>query len=99
MEFRVGIVGCGNIFPMHAYPVQALKNCKLAAVCDNKRDRAEARAKEFDWGVSHIKQIDAFYQSLANGEKPFIDGHEALGTMKLVLGLYDSGRQKRRIMF
>jgi predicted dehydrogenase len=51
------------------------------------------------WGVSHIKQVDAFYQSLENDEKPFIDGHEALGTMKLVLGLYDSGRQKRRIMF
>jgi predicted dehydrogenase len=51
------------------------------------------------WGVSHIKQIDAFYKSLAKGEKPFIDGHEALGTMQLVLGLYDSGRQKKRITF
>jgi len=49
--------------------------------------------------VSHIKQIRAFYESLAKGEKPFIDGHEALGTMKLVLGLYDSGRQKKRITF
>jgi predicted dehydrogenase len=51
------------------------------------------------WGVSHIKQIDAFYKSLAKGEKPFIDGREALGTMQLVLGLYDSGRQKKRITF
>jgi predicted dehydrogenase len=51
------------------------------------------------WGVSHIKQIDAFYKSLEKGEKPFIDGHEALGTMRLVLGLYDSGRQKKRITF
>lgn len=51
------------------------------------------------WGVSHIKQIDAFYKSLSKGKKPFIDGHDALGTMKLIFGLYDSGRQKKRITF
>jgi predicted dehydrogenase len=48
MTFRVGIVGCGNIFPMHAYPVSALANCKLVAVCDNKEDRAKAKAQEFN---------------------------------------------------
>jgi predicted dehydrogenase len=51
------------------------------------------------WGVSHIKQIEAFYKSLEKGERPFIDGHEALGTMKLVLGLYDSGRSKKKVTF
>jgi len=44
------------------------------------------------WGVSHIKQIDAFYQSLAKGEQPFITGHDALETMRLIFGLYDSGK-------
>jgi predicted dehydrogenase len=48
MKFKVGIIGCGNIFPMHAYPVRALENCELAAVCDNKEDRAKTRAKEFN---------------------------------------------------
>lgn len=47
MKLRIGIIGCGNIFPMHAYPVQALKNCELVAVCDNKEDRAMAKAEEF----------------------------------------------------
>lgn len=46
--FRVGVVGCGNIFPMHAYPVDALDNCELVAVCDIKKDRADAKAKELN---------------------------------------------------
>ncbi len=46
-KFRVGIVGCGNIFPMHAYPVSKLDTCELVAVCDVKEDRAKAKAEEF----------------------------------------------------
>jgi len=49
------------------------------------------------WGVSHIKQIDAFYNSLNKGERPFIDGKEALKTMRMIHALYDSGRNKERI--
>lgn len=51
------------------------------------------------WGVSHIKQIDAFYDSLEKGERPFIDGREAMGTMRLVLGAYDSGKKKEKVVF
>lgn len=47
-KYRVGIVGCGNIFPMHALPVIHDDRCELVAVCDNKKDRAESSAKEFD---------------------------------------------------
>ena len=47
MIYRVGIIGCGNIFPMHAYPVNDLDCCKLVAVCDIKKDRANAYAKKF----------------------------------------------------
>jgi UDP-N-acetyl-2-amino-2-deoxyglucuronate dehydrogenase len=46
-KYRVGIVGCGNIFPMHAYPVDALECCELVAVCDNKEERAQAKAADF----------------------------------------------------
>jgi UDP-N-acetyl-2-amino-2-deoxyglucuronate dehydrogenase len=46
-KFRVGIVGCGNIFPMHAISVSQLENVELAAVCDIKEDRAKAKAEEF----------------------------------------------------
>lgn len=47
-RIRVGIIGCGNIFPMHALPVIQNKNCKLVAVCDNKEERVKQTAKEFD---------------------------------------------------
>lgn len=47
VKFRVGIVGCGNIFPMHAYSVKSLDQCELVAVCDIKEDRARAKAEEF----------------------------------------------------
>ena len=46
-KFRVGIVGCGNIFPMHAVPVNMMKNAELVAVCDVKEDRAKAKAEKF----------------------------------------------------
>jgi len=49
------------------------------------------------WGVSHVKQICAFYESLKKGERPFLDGHDALETMRMIFGLYDSGREKRQI--
>lgn len=51
------------------------------------------------WGVSHIKQIRAFYESMAKGESPFIDGKEAMKTMKLICSIYDSGKQKQRIYY
>ena len=40
--FRVGIIGCGTIFPMHAQSLRNIKAVKIVAVCDVK----EARAKE-----------------------------------------------------
>jgi oxidoreductase domain protein len=46
-KFRAGIVGCGNIFPMHAYPISKNDNVDLVAVCDIKQERADAKAKEF----------------------------------------------------
>lgn len=45
---RVGIVGCGNIFTMHATSCAHLSNATLVGVCDIKRDRAEAAAKKYD---------------------------------------------------
>lgn len=45
--FKAGVVGCGNIFPMHAYSAQALENVEVVAVCDNKEDRAKEKAAEF----------------------------------------------------
>lgn len=45
---RAGIIGCGNIFPMHAHSVGALENGRVAAVCDIDRGRADKAAKELN---------------------------------------------------
>ena len=44
---RVGIVGCGNIFTMHATSCDNLKNAKLTCVCDVKPDRADRAAEKY----------------------------------------------------
>src|SRR5690554_4721405 len=46
--FRVGIIGCGNIFPMHAVSLASMENIELVAVCDVKEDRAKKHAADFD---------------------------------------------------
>ena len=43
---RIGIVGCGNIFTMHATSVAHLPNAKLIGVCDIKKDRADSKAAQ-----------------------------------------------------
>ena len=44
---RVGIVGCGNIFTMHATSCDHLPNATLVGVCDIKKDRADAAAAKY----------------------------------------------------
>ncbi len=60
---RVGIVGCGNIFPMHGYPVDKLDSAELIAVCDIKEERAQKRAK--DLGCSYYTD----YKEMIDKEK------------------------------
>ena len=45
--FRVGIIGCGTIFPMHAESLRKVKGVKLVAVCDIKGSRAAEKAKKY----------------------------------------------------
>ena len=47
-RFRVGIIGCGSIFPMHSVSVVQQVNAELVAVCDIKEDRAKQRAEEYN---------------------------------------------------
>lgn len=46
-KFKVGIIGCGKIFPMHAVSVSKQLNAELTAVCDNKPEISEAAAKRY----------------------------------------------------
>ncbi|WP_129723413.1 Gfo/Idh/MocA family protein [Xylanivirga thermophila] len=49
------------------------------------------------WGTSHVKQIQKFYDALENGVKPEIDGEEALKTQEMICGIYQSGKEGRKI--
>ena len=48
MKFKVGIVGCGNIFPMHAQSLVNTPNVELTAVCDIKPLRARRAAAKYN---------------------------------------------------
>ena len=45
--FKVGIVGCGTIFPMHAQSLANIKGVKLASVSDIVEAKARAKAKQY----------------------------------------------------
>ena len=51
---KVGIVGCGNIFTMHATSCDFLKNAQLVVVCDIKKDRADADANKYHVQSSRV---------------------------------------------
>ena len=47
-KLRVALVGCGRVSIMHFAAMESLKDkCTLVAVCDNKKDRADACAKKY----------------------------------------------------
>jgi len=42
---KVGIIGCGTIFPMHAESLKRIPGVKITAVCDIKQARAADKAR------------------------------------------------------
>lgn len=52
------------------------------------------------WGASHVKEITDFYECLAAGKEPPITGEEVLKTAhKMVMAVYDSGRNHKVVKF
>ncbi len=51
------------------------------------------------WGVSHVKQINNFYETLQGNAELDITGEEALATQKMINAIYQSGKEKRRVQF
>ncbi|MDD3694724.1 MAG: Gfo/Idh/MocA family oxidoreductase [Lentisphaeria bacterium] len=52
------------------------------------------------WGASHLKQIDEFYAALAEDREPEINGELILDTAhKLIMSLYDAGRNNKRVIY
>lgn len=60
MSYRVGIIGCGNIFPMHAQSLVNTKGVELSAVCDIKLKRAKSAAKRYNcrYYLDYKKMLD-----------------------------------------
>jgi predicted dehydrogenase len=46
-KYRVGIIGCGAIFFMHAYPLHMQENAEIVAVCDIKPSALETAKRLF----------------------------------------------------
>ena len=69
---KVGIVGCGNIFTMHATSCDYLPNAQLVGVCDIKKDRANAAAKKYSGAADYFETacaaIDEMYRQTGNFE-------------------------------
>jgi len=47
-EFKVGIIGCGNIFPMHAQSLVNIPRITIQAVCDIKIARAKKAGAQYN---------------------------------------------------
>jgi len=57
---KVGIIGCGTIFPMHAQSLANIKGVKLVAVSDIKEERARERAEAYgcSYYTDYKKMLD-----------------------------------------
>ncbi len=49
------------------------------------------------WGVTHIKPIKNYYESLENGVQPDITAEEAVKTQALICAIYQSAKEKRTV--
>jgi predicted dehydrogenase len=56
-KVRVGIIGCGNIFPAYVKGCRAFDVLELAACADIEPERALARAKEFNVQAMTIAEL------------------------------------------
>lgn len=59
----------------------------------NPNDHFDCGGGPSYWGICHVTQITAFYEALAAGETPEINGELIYNTThKMIMGLYESGR-------
>ena len=73
-------------------------NGRIETAAPEKDVALPAGTKSY-WGASHALQIEAFYRALARGEKPEIDGEEAIKTQRLICGIYESAKTGERVGF
>jgi predicted dehydrogenase len=71
---RVAIVGCGRISDLHAlgyHGRDGYSQARIVAVCDAKKDRARAKAKE--WGVASEKVHSDYQKLLSDPEVDLVE--------------------------
>ena len=71
-KVRLAIIGCGTISQLNAPGYLRHPNCEIAALCDARPERAQARASE--WGIT--PRIRASYEDVLND--PAVDAVELL---------------------
>ena len=47
-KIKVAVIGCGRISVMHLESIIALDEIELVSVCDNKKERADEKAKQYN---------------------------------------------------
>jgi UDP-N-acetyl-2-amino-2-deoxyglucuronate dehydrogenase len=55
------------------------------------------KAPKSYWGVTHIKQIENFYASLAAGRQPDMTAEVALKTQEMIMAIYQSAKEQRPV--
>ncbi|MCL1844181.1 MAG: Gfo/Idh/MocA family oxidoreductase [Defluviitaleaceae bacterium] len=68
---------------------------KKTAGADTKAQR-QFGMKSY-WGVSHVKQIKAFYEAISCGKTPQPDGMEGFRTQRLINGIYKSAETGEKV--
>ncbi|MFH0766687.1 MAG: Gfo/Idh/MocA family oxidoreductase [Bacillota bacterium] len=70
---------------------------KSEIVGPNPEETVDYGKVKLYWGVSHVKQINDFYQDILNHSKPKIDGQEAFGTQEMINAIYESGKTGKKV--
>lgn len=69
MRLRGGLIGCGHISYLQLWAWQQINQVEICAVCDLDREKAEARAREFD-----IPRVYSNHEEMLNEvELDFVD--------------------------
>lgn len=61
--------------------------------------KTNSETGESYWGSYHTVQIRDFYEKLAQGQPVSVDPRDATKTLELVLGLYTSAKEHRKVEF
>ncbi|MBK1811286.1 Gfo/Idh/MocA family oxidoreductase [Clostridium sp. YIM B02505] len=49
------------------------------------------------WGISHIKQINNFYESIEKNNEAYISVYDTLKTQRMICAIYESGKTQSKI--